>query len=500
MASPTTRLDALIRVSQRKERSGEEFRSPRQQLDICKRCADANDAEIVDTHDAIDVSGKTMNRSDVDKALQRIRAGLTDGIVVAWLDRFSRAPVGEALRVYDDIAAAGGRVIAADMAGLDPRDPTGELALTVMLAVHRMQWRKAAERFDMCIADAIKAGKSIGRPPFGYRYRDPGRRPDGRGVIDSRLEVHPTEGRIVRALFERKAAGDYTWLELARWLDNVAPKADGRSWQRTTVVSMLERRTYLGEVRSGKHSLPGAHEAIVTPAVWRRAQTKPGRRTPRGQYLLTSLARCASCSWRLHANSQGRKNTPRVYGCPNPDCPARPVVTEGRLDREVARQFFAHLDVFHVQAVTDDQVDAARADARARTETVERLAAVVPTHPKAIQAHQAALEAAEQDLGDAEDALHRLVLASSANGPTARQLEEDWPNLALDERREILRAGIDAVLVRRASSRTGRLPASDRILVLFRGQAPRELLGGRIDGVIRTWTWDDDPRSLTSTP
>src|SRR5947209_7615725 len=94
------RLDALIRVSRVGGRSGEEFRSPEQQREICQQWADRNGAKIVATHEAIDVSGKTMARADVDAARTRLQAGETDGVIIAWLDRYSRAPVSEAMTVH----------------------------------------------------------------------------------------------------------------------------------------------------------------------------------------------------------------------------------------------------------------------------------------------------------------------------------------------------------------------------------------------------------------
>ncbi|HTE59405.1 MAG TPA: recombinase family protein [Solirubrobacteraceae bacterium] len=499
MASPRLRLDALIRVSQRDDREGESFRSPGQQLDICKRCADSNDAVIAAVHEAIDVSGKTMDRADIDTAVARIRAGETDGVVVAWLDRFSRAPVGEALRVYDDIAKAGGRVIAADMAGIDPRDPTGELALTVMLGVNRMQWRRIAERWDMNRRDAIRAGKAIGGAPFGYRFTDPTPRANGKGVTDSRLVPGP-EAVIVRELFERKADGA-TWLELARFLDAVAPKANGRMWARSTVDGIVSRRTYLGEVKHGTHVRAGAHEAIVTPALWRSAQNPPGHRTPRGAYLLSGLVRCAGCGRRMRATSGGRGKKPPTYGCVTQECPARyAVVTVKGLDAEVVEQFFAHLDAFHLRVVADAELVAVRAAVEERTGVVERLAAVIPTHPAAVKAHQVALEDAERALQEVEDRLHQLTASLAAGGPDVRMLRADWPVMSIDERREIIRAGLDAVLVRRAASRSfPQPPVRDRILVLFRGQGPAGLTRP-ITPAIQGWSWDDEPGSLVAAP
>jgi site-specific DNA recombinase len=499
------RLDAVIRVSKRDGRDGDSFRSPGQQRDLIDGWVAANGAQVVATHEGIDRSGKTMRREDIDAALARIRSGETDGIVVAWLDRFSRAPVGEALAVFDDIRTAGGQVVAVDMAGLNPNDPTGEMALTVQLAVGRMQWRKTAERYETNRREAIADGKAIGGAPFGYRFKDATPKVGRHGVADSRLVLDPRYAPIARELFERKAARA-TWLELARWLDTVAPKPNGGHWARQTVVGMIRSRTYLGEVRSGQFANPNAHEPLVSPALWRKAQNEPGERTPRGTYLLTGIARCAGCGRSLRGNSQGTKpvkgrkaKPPRIYGCDNRHCDARSTIVARRLDDEVTAQFFAHLETHAHRAVDSTKLDAVRAEVQTLTANVERLAAVVPGHPAAVAAHQATLEGAEQALEAAEDDLHELTTSSSTIAPGApdvRELREDWPDLTLAERRKILRAGMDAVLVRRAPSPTAKPPAADRILVLFRGAAPATLLDRR--GPVGSWAWDGDPSSLAS--
>jgi hypothetical protein len=115
---------------------------------------------------------------------------------------------------------------------------------------------------------------------------------------------------------------------------------------------MIGRRTYLGELRHDEHIKGGAHEPLVSAALWRRAQNGPGRRTPRGGYLLSALARCAGCGRRMNASSQGRSpKKPPVYVCQCADCPDRySTVTVERLDAEVTAQFFAHLDASSMSA------------------------------------------------------------------------------------------------------------------------------------------------------
>jgi hypothetical protein len=114
------------------------------------------------------------------------------------------------------------------------------------------------------------------------------------------------------------------------------------------------------------------------------------------------------------------------------------------------------LESFHLRATYDAEVQAAREDVRPHRE-VERLAAIVPTHPAAVTAHQRALEDTEADLSGAEDRRDQLIAALAQHSPDYRELRAEWPTVELGERREILRAGIDEVVVRRAS---GQVPSS----------------------------------------
>ena len=282
----TEKIDALIRVSRKDGREGPSFRSPTQQREVCERWARENGAEIVNWHEGIGRSGKTMERADIDSVLARIQAGQTEGVVVAWINRFSRAPTDEALAICRKIEEAGGKFYPADLPGVNIGTPIGEFTLTMMLATARLQWAQTAERYNQTRREAIAEGKAIGGAPFGYRYTDPTPRTRGHGVLDSRLVPDLGRAPIVNELFERKAGGA-TWLELTRWLDEVAPKPNGGHWARSTVATIIRCRTYLGEVRSGEHVNAKAHEPIVSAALWRRAQNGAGRRTPRGTYLLS---------------------------------------------------------------------------------------------------------------------------------------------------------------------------------------------------------------------
>src|SRR5262245_31913737 len=254
------KLDAIIRQSRSSERS----RSPEDQRQVIEEWAAGRNVEIANEHVGLGLSGKTMDRAGIQEAVKRIKTGQSDGIVVAFLDRFSRAPVDAALAVCREIEAAGGKFFPIDLPNVDLSTPVGEWVLTMMLSTGRMQWRQTAQRYERTRKGAIKEGKHIGRPAFGYQFRDPTPKDKGHGVLDARLVPDPEQAPIVVELFERKAGGA-TWLELARWLDQVAPKPGGKLWSRTTVSDMVKRRTYLGSVQSGLHVNSTAHEPIVSP-------------------------------------------------------------------------------------------------------------------------------------------------------------------------------------------------------------------------------------------
>src|ERR1700679_2733495 len=106
-ATPTTlHLDAYIRVSKVAGRSGESFISPDVQRERIESWAKAH-GHVLSWHEPeLDVSGGTMNRPVFDLIMERVRAGQTNGVIVAKLDRFARTLVG-ALSILEEFERQG---------------------------------------------------------------------------------------------------------------------------------------------------------------------------------------------------------------------------------------------------------------------------------------------------------------------------------------------------------------------------------------------------------
>jgi DNA invertase Pin-like site-specific DNA recombinase len=113
--------------------------------------------EVAAWHKDIDQSGGKLDRPGLEALLARIEAGETGGIVVARLDRMSRLGVADALKLVERITEAGGEVAAIDL-GVDPTTQTGELLMTLMLALARMERRRLKAGWGVAIEHAIERG------------------------------------------------------------------------------------------------------------------------------------------------------------------------------------------------------------------------------------------------------------------------------------------------------------------------------------------------------
>src|SRR4051794_10639641 len=91
------RVDGYIRVSSVRGRDrdgGERFLSPTLQREQIEAWARLNDETLVEIYEELDVSGARSNRPLLERALRRIEAGESDGLVVAKVNRFSRSLLG----------------------------------------------------------------------------------------------------------------------------------------------------------------------------------------------------------------------------------------------------------------------------------------------------------------------------------------------------------------------------------------------------------------------
>jgi DNA invertase Pin-like site-specific DNA recombinase len=482
-------LDIYIRVSDVRGRSGESFISPRDQEERCLALARARGYEIGEVFEELDVSGGNMRRPKLEEAIDRVEAGVSAGIIVAKLDRFSRTLVG-GLQTLERINELGGVVIVAD-GEFDTSTATGELVLHMMLSLAQFELRRIRENWQSNKSHAVDRGIHISpRVPPGYTRVESdngvsaktGRR---RRKIEGPLAPDPEHAEAVREAFQMAAAGE-PYARIAALLnEHKVPSGDTAVvWQGNRIKRLLANRVYLGEARSGNgHVNLDAHEPLTDEATFLLAQRKPDRvATPAAAVsVLAGLCRCATCSFSM--KGQIRKGGAlSIYRCPTSTVHGRcdrPVsVAMEKLDEYVIDAFLARSGSLQLTQVPESD-DVARLEAAAAEAERRYTAALTNVELRAQLGdadHDSMLIALRHARDDAQEAVPRRLRKPSsaplASADLAALVEELRRRGDVVSLRELLASGIQAVFVRPAASRSHSLPISDRVHIVWADEEP----------------------------
>jgi site-specific DNA recombinase len=326
-----------------------------------------------------DMSGSTIERPGLQRALADARLHRYDILLVYRVDRLARSVRGLA-QVLDELDKAG-VIFRSATEPFDTGIPAGRMMIQ-MLGVFAEFER--ATIIDRVVAGmerkAARGGWNGGPIPFGYRInRETGF-----------LEIEPGEAELVPIIFDRYANKREGSRAIANWLNDRGHRPRrGGLWSFRSVLTILRNRVYVGEIyfRDSWHTAP--HPRLVAPELFEttqalleeRGESHARRATNSTEYLLGGLLVCHSCGHRfLGTAAHGRSQRYRYYTCYKrhryglKGC-ASPRVDAGELDRAVLA---ALATTFENQRVLDDAITEflARADA-ARPQHQEELNAVL---------------------------------------------------------------------------------------------------------------------------
>lgn len=306
--------DSLIRVSRMNGRveTDDSTLTINDQANANRRAVRDVGGRIGKTMKATDQSGFSVHESKAwQTAVERIRQGQSDGIVVAYDDRLGRN-WRKAGPFYDAMEQAGGEILISAMPGVDYRTAEGR-AMTGMLAVAAEMGYNAAKKRGDSIAQRTVDNGVPNRVPYGYRRNeqdgvktDPDRH--AKALVPDK-HTAPT----VKRIFKLRGDGE-SWTGIADALNNAGvPSPSGKRWTVQTLSSTVANDVYLGVVVLGDRRHEGAHTPLVTPAQWRAAQTT-GTITRNGR--MTSGSRAPSCGARGAAGRcASAAPAPTASGC-----------------------------------------------------------------------------------------------------------------------------------------------------------------------------------------
>lgn len=264
-------------------------------------------------------SGLSLERPELDKLRDLVRAEAIDGVVVYCLDRLSRnATHGVILR--DELDKH--HVLLESVTEDIDKTPLGEAITYLRGTFSQIEAEKIRER----TMRGKKKKAEQGRTPcggyarlYGYDYIKASERNGGRRIIND------NEAQWVRKMFTSLVDDGMSCLAIATKLNSLhIPTKYDNCWSRTVVHKILSNPAYTGVTtykQGDSIELPNITPPIIEKAVFEAAQRQlrvnfeKAKRNMRRQYLLHGHIRCHQCGkpYRTHITIQHRKYNTYEY-------------------------------------------------------------------------------------------------------------------------------------------------------------------------------------------
>ncbi len=189
------------------------------QVEKLRAYAALYDLELVAVIEDGGESAKTLNRPGIQQALDMLRAGQAEGLLVAKLDRLTRSVSDMAglLSEFFGVDARVGSKLLSVADQLDTRTSAGVLVLNILTSVAQWERQAIGERTRAALAYKKAQGIKLGAPP---------------------LDDAETIARIVTLRADRR-----TFREIAAVLESEGRQTKrGGRWQPETVRRIVERQ------------------------------------------------------------------------------------------------------------------------------------------------------------------------------------------------------------------------------------------------------------------
>jgi site-specific DNA recombinase len=446
-AASIRRAIGITRVSRKGEREGERFVSISEQEERIGATCAREGLKLLETQREEDVSGGASleARPGLSRAVALVESGEAHVIVVAYFDRLVRS-LAVQRELLERVEAAGGAILAVDVGEVRADTASRWLSSTMLGMVAEYHRRVTAERTVEAKRRAIARGVApFPKLPF-YLRRDE----------EGRVEHDPRKVRLMREAIRMRLEG--TTISSVR--DFLSKRRVRLSYH--GVQSLFSSRLLLGELRFGDMANESAFPPVTDIETWQRLQrvAVPRGRRPKSDRLLARLGilRCGTCGSKMVVgSSQGHY---ALYRCPPVgDCPQRVTISAEAAERTVVDAVQALLAGVEGRATVESGVDQAADELAARQEALDKAI----RNLAGFEDEQAAREQL-QELRDARDRArdhHDVLLAASE--PAVTISAGDWELLTLEDRRALIRAVLERVVV--APGRGG-----DRVTIAPRGE------------------------------
>jgi site-specific DNA recombinase len=428
--------------------NGDELAIRRQRRD-CEELCERAGIKIVGVFEDDDLSAYSGKpRPGFKQMRERIEAGDVD-VVVAWHpDRITRQP-RELEDLIDLLEKTQTTVRTVRTGDYDLATPSGRMTARVVGAVARGESEHKSDRIRRKHRELAENGKISGggSRPFGYR--------------EDRVTIDKTEAKVIRELADRILAGETIRGLVADLNARGIATTTGGKWSPHVLRSLMIRPRIAGIREHGDDKLyarttfPAQWKGIISEAEHRRLRTiltDPSRRKNRGQppRLLTGIAVCSKCGSPMRSLPRADKTPTYVCSARNLEegsCKLR--ILGETVDELVVEAVFCRLDHANLPAArpprNDLDADRELVEIESRQTELGEMWESGEIDRAGWKAASAKLEQRRRELVETMQTETRSSLVDQYVG--AGLLRRSWPNMTNEQRRTVLSAVIDRVVI-----------------------------------------------------
>ncbi|MGD3163509.1 cassette chromosome recombinase CcrB [Staphylococcus capitis] len=324
-------VGGYIRVSTERQVEGYSIEGQITQIEQYRQF---NGYELVDIYADRGISGKSMNRPELQRMLNDAKNGKLDCVMVYKTNRLARN-TSDLLTIVEELHRQNVEFFSLSER-MEVKNSTGKLMLQILASFSEFERNTILENIYTGQHQRALEGYYQGNLPLGYNNI-----PDNK----KELMINQHEANIVKYIFESYAKG-HGYRKIANALNHkgyVTKK--GNPFSISAVTYILSNPFYIGKIqfakykdwndkrRKGLNDKPviaeGKHTPIISQDLWDKVQARKKQVSEKpqvhgkGTNILTGIISCPQCSAPMAASNttntlkDGTKKRIRYYSCSN---------------------------------------------------------------------------------------------------------------------------------------------------------------------------------------
>lgn len=185
--------------------------------------AQLDELELVEVIDEAGYSAKSLNRPGLQRALEMLRTGQVDGLLVAKLDRLTRnvADMAALIADYFGDKARHAATLLSVADKVDTRSPSGRLVLHILASVSQWEREEIGTRTKTALAYKRSQGVKLGAPALGQT-------PEEIAILQHAVDLR-RQGLTLQAIADQLNAEGLKTKRGGTWYPSTVSNIIGRS-------------------------------------------------------------------------------------------------------------------------------------------------------------------------------------------------------------------------------------------------------------------------------